>query len=40
MANDLDKPKDSRQGTEGLLQSLRELIQGARQKVLRAVDAV
>jgi len=40
MANDLDKPKDSRQGTEGLLQSLRELIQGARQKALRAVDAV
>jgi len=40
MANDLDKPNDSRQGTEGLLQSLRELIQGARQKALRAVDAV
>ncbi len=40
MANDLDKPKDSAQETEGLLHSLRELIQGARQKALRAVDAV
>ena len=37
MASDLDKPND---GTERLLHSLRELIQGARQKVLRAVDAV
>ena len=40
MANNLDKPKSSQQGTEGLLYSLRELIQGARQKALRAVDAV
>ncbi len=40
MTNDSDKPKDSGQGTEGLLHSLRELIQGARQKALRAVDAV
>ena len=37
MASDLDKPSD---GTERLLHSLRELIQGARQKVFRAVDAV
>jgi len=40
MANDLDKPKDNPQGTEGLLHRLRELIEGARQKALRAVDAV
>ncbi len=40
MANHLEKPKDSPLGTEELLHSLRELIQGARQKVLRAVDAV
>jgi len=40
MANDIDKPRDNPQGTEQLLYSLRELIQGARQKVLRAVDAV
>ena len=40
MANDLDKLEDSPQRTEGLLKSLRELIQGARQKVLRAVDTV
>jgi predicted nuclease of restriction endonuclease-like (RecB) superfamily len=40
MANDLDELTDSRQGTASLLHSLRELIQGARQKALRAVDAV
>jgi hypothetical protein len=40
MANDLDKPRSSEQGTEGLLHSLRKLIHGARQKALRAVDAV
>ena len=40
MADDLDKPSDSLQGTESLLHSLRELIQRARQKALRAVDAV
>ena len=40
MANDLDKPKDSSQGTEALLHSLRELIQEVRQRVIRAVDAV
>jgi predicted nuclease of restriction endonuclease-like (RecB) superfamily len=40
MANDLDKPTPNALGTETLLHSLRELIQGARQKVLRAVDAV
>jgi predicted nuclease of restriction endonuclease-like (RecB) superfamily len=40
MANDLDKPVDSHQGTDGLLHSLRELIHGARQKALRAVDSV
>ena len=40
MANDLDKPIDRKQGTESLLHSLREVIQGARQKALRAVDAV
>lgn len=36
MSNDLDKP----QGTDVLLHRLREFIQGARQKALRAVDAV
>src|SRR5580698_2600533 len=40
MAKDLYKRNDSPQGTEALLHSLRELIQDARQKVLRAVDAV
>lgn len=40
MANDLDKPKDSLQETEGLLHRLRELIRGARHRALRAVDAV
>lgn len=40
MANDLERSTSSAQGPEGLLHSLRELIQGARQKVLRAVDAV
>jgi hypothetical protein len=40
MTNDLDKPADSAQGPEGLLHSLRELIQIARRKALRAVDAV
>jgi predicted nuclease of restriction endonuclease-like (RecB) superfamily len=40
MANDLEKSISSRQGTEELLRSLRELIQSGRQKVLRAVDAV
>ena len=40
MATDLDKPKDDPLATEGLLSSLRELIQGARHKALRAVDAV
>jgi predicted nuclease of restriction endonuclease-like (RecB) superfamily len=40
MARDLFKPNDSAQETEALLRSLRELIQDARQKVLRAVDAV
>ena len=37
---DLDKPNNHIQGTEGLLHSLRDLIQGARQRVLRAIDAV
>jgi len=36
MPNDLDNP----QGTERLLDSLRELIRVARQKALRAVDLV
>jgi predicted nuclease of restriction endonuclease-like (RecB) superfamily len=40
MARDLYKTNDSPQETEALLRSLRELIQDARQKVLRAVDAV
>jgi predicted nuclease of restriction endonuclease-like (RecB) superfamily len=40
MANNLDKPKGRPQGTDGLLHSLRELIQGARQKALRAVDSI
>src|SRR5271168_1313837 len=40
MANNLDKPKNRPQGTEGLLHSLRELIQGARQRALRAVDSI
>ena len=40
MANDLDKRNDSLQEAGGLLNSLRELIQGARQRALRAVDAV
>jgi hypothetical protein len=40
MANDLEKPTSHSEGTEGLLNSLRELIQSARQKVLRAVDTV
>ena len=40
MADDLDKPKNSSQGTEALLHSLRELIQDARQRVIRAVNAV
>ncbi len=40
MAGEIDKPNNSPRGTEELLHSLRELIQGARQKVLRAVDAV
>ena len=39
MANGSNKPNDL-QGTEGLLQSLRALIQGARRKALRVVDAV
>lgn len=37
---DLDKPNNHIQGTEGLLHSLRDLIQGARQRVLRAIDPV
>ena len=40
MANDLQKPNDGSQGTESLLDSLRELIHAARQKVLRAVNAI
>ena len=40
MAHDLNKSKDSSQGTEALLHSLRALIQDARQHVIRAVDAV
>lgn len=40
MANDLDNRMGSLQETEGLLDSLRELILGARRKALRAVDAV
>ena len=40
MANNLDKPRDNPQGTEGLLHRLRELIHGARQKALRAVDSI
>lgn len=40
MAQDLDKSKDSSQGTEALLRSLRALIQDARQHVIRAVDAI
>jgi predicted nuclease of restriction endonuclease-like (RecB) superfamily len=40
MANDMDKSRENPQGTELLLRSLRELIQAARQKALRAVDAV
>ena len=40
MANDLDNRSNGPQETEGLLYSLRALIQGARQKALRAVDAV
>ena len=39
MANGLNKTNEP-QGTEGLLQSLRALIQEARQKALRVVDAV
>ena len=40
MANDTNKLNKSPLETDGLLHALRELIQGARQKVLRAVDAV
>ena len=40
MANTLDKPNHSIPETENLLHSLRELIQSARQRVLRAVDAI
>jgi predicted nuclease of restriction endonuclease-like (RecB) superfamily len=40
MSNDLEKPNDATEGTERLIHSLREIIQGARQKALRAVDAV
>ena len=40
MANALETPTRSPEGAEGLLHSLRELIQSARQKVLRAVDTV
>ena len=40
MANDLAKPNEGVPLTEGLLSGLSELIQGARQKALRAVDAV
>ena len=40
MASDLDKSNGSLQATQELLHSLRELIQEARRKALRAVDAV
>jgi hypothetical protein len=40
MANEINKLNKKPLETEGLLYTLRELIQGARQKVLRAVDAV
>jgi predicted nuclease of restriction endonuclease-like (RecB) superfamily len=40
MANDLYKPSAGDEGTSVLLHSLRELIQDARQKALRAVDTV
>jgi predicted nuclease of restriction endonuclease-like (RecB) superfamily len=40
MADDLDKLTIDPKETEGLLGNLRALIQGARQKALRAVDAV
>ena len=40
MAKDIFKPSGGDAGTENLLDSLRELIQSARQKALRAVDAV
>ena len=40
MANDTNKLNKSPLETDGLLHALRELIQGARQKVLRAVGAV
>ena len=40
MADDLEKSTVNPQETEGLLHNLRELIRGARQKAIRAVDAV
>jgi predicted nuclease of restriction endonuclease-like (RecB) superfamily len=40
MTKDILKPSGSGTGTEHLLDSLRELIQSARQKALRAIDAV
>lgn len=40
MAEGLEKPNSSPPGAEALLHSLRELIRDARQKVLRAVDAI
>ncbi len=40
MAKDLYKPSAGDEGTSVLLHSLRKLIRGARQKALRAVDAV
>ena len=40
MAKDLDRSIGSKQGTESLLHSLRELIHGAREKAIRAADAV
>jgi predicted nuclease of restriction endonuclease-like (RecB) superfamily len=40
MAHNLDKSSNSVPEAEGLLHSLRELIQSARQRALRAVDAV
>ena len=40
MENETDKLNRNLFETDGLLHTLRELIQDARQKVLRAVDAV
>lgn len=40
MVNGIDKFRDGSQATERLLHSLRELIQIARQRVLRAVDGI